>query len=146
MTTPPSGRRDTFVPPGPATAPIVVRRVEPVEVTPWPDAAPLGVASQARQSVQGTPEQAARGFAIAYTPFAASAAAVALVAAVASGAGAATVAIVTLSALGVTWLGGYVAQQVLTAAGVDMARLLLTYRLLRHEQKERHRAGRGGQL
>jgi hypothetical protein len=56
-----------------------------------------------------------------------------------------TVAIATLAALALTWLAGYVVTVVVSAAGADLARVTLTYRLLRHEQKHRHKQGGGQQ-
>ena len=127
-------RRTNFVDPGPAT--VQVRRVE---MEPWPDEAPqLPAVAHARQNVTGTPVEVAAGFSIAYAPFAISAALVASVVAAVAGAGAGVVAIVTLSVLSLTWLTGYVAQTIVSAAGADLLRVLLGYRLIRHEQRHRH--------
>ena len=129
--------RDTFVDPGPA--PVRLVRVEP---EPWPQAAQLPEVAQSRHVVTGTPVQVAQGFSIAYTPVAASLAIVAGLVAAVAGAGMVTVAIATLAALALTWLAGYVVTVVVSAAGADLARVALTYRFLRHEQKHRH--GREG--
>lgn len=132
-------KRDTFVEPGPAPAHLV--RVEP---EPWPQAPQLPDVAQSRYVVTGTPVQVAQGFSIAYTPVAASLALVAGLVATVAGAGMVTVAIATLAALAVTWLIGYVVTVVVSAAGADLARVTLTYRFLRHEQKHRHER-EGGQ-
>ena len=132
-------KRDTFVEPGPAPAHLV--RVEP---EPWPQAPQLPDVAQSRYVVTGTPVQVAQGFCIAYTPVAASLALVAGLVATVAGAGVVMVAIATLAALAVTWLIGYVVTVVVSAAGVDLARVALTYRFLRHEQKHRHER-EGGQ-
>ena len=126
-------RKSNFVEPGPAPAHLV--RIEP---EPWPQAPQLPEVANARQTLTGTPVDTAAGFAIAYTPIAVSAALVASVVAAVAGGSAAAVAVATLATLGVTWLVGYVAQAMLSAAGVDLVRVLLTYRLLRHEQRRRH--------
>lgn len=106
-------------------------------IEPWPEQPQLP-ATNGQYTITGTPEQAARGFAIAYTPVAVSASLVASVVAAVAGGGVATVAIVTLATLGLTWLAGFIVQTVVSAAGADLAKVLLTYRLLRHEQKHRH--------
>jgi hypothetical protein len=115
-----------------------------VEPEPWPQAAQLPEVAQSRHVVTGTPVQVAQGFSIAYTPVAASLAIVAGLVAAVAGAGMVTVAIATLAALALTWLAGYVVTVVVSAAGADLARVTLTYRLLRHEQKHRHER-EGGQ-
>jgi hypothetical protein len=92
----------------------------------------------ARYNVTGTPTQHAAAFGIAYAPFAVSAALVASVVAAVAGGSVATVAIATLATLGITWLVGFIVQTVVSAAGADLARVMLTYRFLRHEQRHRH--------
>jgi hypothetical protein len=119
-------------------------RLVRVEPEPWPQAAQLPEVAQSRHVVTGTPVQVAQGFSIAYPPVAASLAIVAGLVAAVAGAGVVTVAIATLAALAVTWLIGYVVTVVVSAAGVDLARVALTYRFLRYEQKHRHER-EGGQ-
>ena len=126
-------RRNNFVAPAPAP----IRRVV-VEPEPWPVAPQLPEVSQSRYNVTGTPTQAAEAFAISYAPFAVSAALVASVVAAVAGGSVATVAIVTLSVLSITWLVGFIVSTVVSAAGADLAKVLLTYRFLRHEQRHRH--------
>jgi hypothetical protein len=82
--------------------------------------------------------QVAAGFSIAYTPVAASLALVAGLVATVAGAGMVTIAIATLTALALTWLIGYVVTVIVSAAGADLLRVMLGYRLLRHEQRHRH--------
>jgi hypothetical protein len=126
-------RRSNFV--APAPAPIQRIRVEP---EPWPVAPQLPDTTAARYNVTGTPTQHAAAFGIAYAPFAVSAALVASVVAAVAGGSVAVVAIVTLSVLSITWLAGFVVSTVVSAAGADLAKVLLTYRFLRHEQRHRH--------
>ena len=126
--------RSTFVEPGPA--PVRVQRLEP---DPWPAQPPmLPEVTQSRYSVTGNPVQVAAGFSIAYTPVAASLALVAGLVATVAGAGMVTIAIATLTALALTWLIGYVVTVIVSAAGADLVRVMLGYRLLRHEQRHRH--------
>ena len=126
-------RKNNFVAPGPAP----IRRVT-VEPEPWPETPQLPEVAHSRHVITGTPVQAAQGFSLAFAPFAATSALVAGLVATVAGAGMVTVAIVALVTLAITWLIGYVVTVIVSAAGVDLARVTLTYRLLRHEQRHRH--------
>ena len=126
-------RKNNFVAPGPAP----IRRVI-VEPEPWPETPQLPEVAHSRYTVVGTPTQAAGAFAISYSPFAISAGVLASVVAAVAGGSVATVAIATLATLGITWLVGFIVQTVVSAAGADLARVMLTYRFLRHEQRHRH--------
>ena len=133
-------RKNNFVAPGPAP----IRRVT-VEPEPWPETPQLPEVAHSRHVITGTPVQAAQGFSLAFAPFAATSALVAGLVATVAGAGMVTVAIVALVTLAATWLAGYVVTVIVSAAGADVLRVLLGYRFLRHEQKERHSERRGRQ-
>jgi hypothetical protein len=126
-------RRSNFV--APAPAPIQRIRVEP---EPWPVAPQLPEVSQSRYNVTGTPTQHAAAFGVAYSPFAISVGVLASVVAALAGGSVAIVAIATLATLGIVWLAGFVVHTAISAAGVDLAKVLLGYRLIRHEQRHRH--------
>lgn len=123
-----------------------VQRVEPVVIEPWPsDEAAALAQTQSKQVITGTPEDVARGFAIAYTPFALSASFLAALAVAVAGGGAGFAALAGIGTLSLTWLAGFVVDRIVSVAGGDLLRVLLGYRLLRHEQKHRHGGEKRGQ-
>lgn len=127
-------RTRTFVDPGPS--PVKMVRLEP---EPWPEDMPqLPMVAQTRHVISGSPVQQSAAFTLAYSPFALSAAALAGLVAAVSGAALPGVVIVILVVLSVTWLAGFIVSQMVSAAGVDLVKIVLGYRLIRHEQRHRH--------